>query len=891
MRWNSPVHGVKKELLQKDYSEGGLKLINLSSFITTLKYTWVIKHFQSDYTPRTPAITINLNRLIDKSLEHNVKESKVWHEFHLNDQGKKRSFVLQFQKGPEFDEFYQKLQNVIITLNACREGKATTNKKYILVGFKQKESKEFIQTVYKEGHCLKEIGSAESRNSAFSSSSSSSKNSPSNFYTSPPFLPKPYTPNSQFTRVTGLEEVLERNKITCSATLDKKTPEEKYYKEIYGSLSEPPSGQSLLKSIDESAWTVVARSDIGGRETIKGHKQTCKDLSDQEENLGFLQSLRITEIDINTKNSKNIDKDNSSRNLGLSEGFNYTAIDFECTAETKSNIFEENNLLCVCAENLRMKSRQEQNQLKQYTQLLQAAINDGDQENARQYADFLAASHIKVSVLLDESSLNEETNDQDIKIKVFVEDKDCSGGSLLLTVKLNDTIGDLKAKMFFKHKFPVEVQKWIVGKRIPKDEETLQRLRVTNGQTVFLYLVSAKSVGLDKKHRMTVSGYVDTVMTEPGLPQNQMKDLTCSNAEMIGKPSTFPTPRECVKAPAKKPQPARGETTASALDKSIGWHCQACTFLNLPTRPGCEMCSQPRPRDYKIPDNYVMSKEELERLQREQEDERKAQQLELNRTRKEEEESQHNFQQLLRTDHQNLVANTDNFECPICFDRITSGGGVILRECLHSFCRECLKGAIIHNEEAYLKCPYHDDSYSCNASLQDREIKALVPVDVYERYLQKSLSTAESQEINSFHCKTPDCRGWCIYEDHVNFFNCPICKKENCMTCKAIHEGVNCKKYQDDLQSPANNNAAAKRTKEMLYDMVNKGDAMHCPQCKVILQKKDGCDWIKCSICKTEICWVTKGPRWGPNGLGDISGGCRCRINAEPCHPDCNNCH
>lgn len=53
--------------------------------------------------------------------------------------------------------------------------------------------------------------------------------------------------------------------------------------------------------------------------------------------------------------------------------------------------------------------------------------------------------------------------------------------------------------------------------------------------------------------------------------------------------------------------------------------------------------------------------------------------------------------------------------------------------------------------------------------------------------------------------------------------------------------------------------------KYSFQDMVNKGDAMHCPQCKVILQKKDGCDWIKCSICKTEICWVTKGPRWGPD--------------------------
>ena len=49
-----------------------------------------------------------------------------------------------------------------------------------------------------------------------------------------------------------------------------------------------------------------------------------------------------------------------------------------------------------------------------------------------------------------------------------------------------------------------------------------------------------------------------------------------------------------------------------------------------------------------------------------------------------------------------------------------------------------------------------------------------------------------------------------------------------------------------------------------LQEMLNKGDAMNCPQCKVILQKKSGCDWMRCSMCKTEICWATKGPRWGP---------------------------
>ena len=47
--------------------------------------------------------------------------------------------------------------------------------------------------------------------------------------------------------------------------------------------------------------------------------------------------------------------------------------------------------------------------------------------------------------------------------------------------------------------------------------------------------------------------------------------------------------------------------------------------------------------------------------------------------------------------------------------------------------------------------------------------------------------------------------------------------------------------------------------------LVRNGEAMNCPSCKIIVQKKSGCDWIRCSMCKTEICWATKGPRWGPN--------------------------
>jgi len=102
---------------------------------------------------------------------------------------------------------------------------------------------------------------------------------------------------------------------------------------------------------------------------------------------------------------------------------------------------------------------------------------------------------------------------------------------------------------------------------------------------------------------------------------------------------------------------------------------------------------------------------------------------------------------------------------------------------------------------------------------------------------------------------------------------------------------MNCKEYQDDLKRRAQNDEAARQTQQFLEGMVRGGEAMHCPQCEIILLKKDGCDWMKCSMCRTEICWATRGPRWGPAGTGDISGGCRCRVGGKRCHPRCKNCH
>lgn len=184
-------------------------------------------------------------------------------------------------------------------------------------------------------------------------------------------------------------------------------------------------------------------------------------------------------------------------------------------------------------------------------------------------------------------------------------------------------------------------------------------------------------------------------------------------------------------------------------------------------------------------------------------------------------------------DSMDLTKNTEPFECTVCLVEYQSYDGVMLRNCLHTFCPDCVRNTIRYSDDAEVKCPYIDEKYSCDCLLQDREIKALLSKHEYDEHLAKSLRIAEHQIRNSFHCKTPDCKGWCIYEDDVNIFKCPICRLENCLTCRVIHDGLNCKQYQMMMKANIDANPENATTHAMLQEMIENGEAMNCPACKV----------------------------------------------------------
>lgn len=136
-------------------------------------------------------------------------------------------------------------------------------------------------------------------------------------------------------------------------------------------------------------------------------------------------------------------------------------------------------------------------------------------------------------------------------------------------------------------------------------------------------------------------------------------------------------------------------------------------------------------------------------------------------------------------DDLSYIQNKDAFDCPICFVPCDALEGIRLRECLHEFCLECFISTVTHSDDDAVKCPFTDENLShCESFFQEREIRAVVSTEVYEKFLERKLKVAEHRITNTFHCKTIDCPGFGILETGDTEMICSICREKNCLQCK-----------------------------------------------------------------------------------------------------------
>ncbi|EYU24559.1 hypothetical protein ABFS82_04G114200 [Erythranthe guttata] len=205
--------------------------------------------------------------------------------------------------------------------------------------------------------------------------------------------------------------------------------------------------------------------------------------------------------------------------------------------------------------------------------------------------------------------------------------------------------------------------------------------------------------------------------------------------------------------------------------------------------------------------------------------------------------------------------------CEICTEDRRKSDMHKTEGCNHSFCYDCISKHIQYKLQQNIvpvTCPYPDcpniiqpNNNNNNNNNGSSLIRSKIPQEVLDRWEKatiESIILASSDEI--IHCPYEKCSEILVIENGVNVITeteCPRCHKLFCAKCRVSwHYGFSCRDFQR-----LNRNDRDKRKLRLL---AKENKWKKCPNCRVFVDKTEGCVHITCR-CKFEFCYVC-GKRW-----------------------------
>lgn len=181
-----------------------------------------------------------------------------------------------------------------------------------------------------------------------------------------------------------------------------------------------------------------------------------------------------------------------------------------------------------------------------------------------------------------------------------------------------------------------------------------------------------------------------------------------------------------------------------------------------------------------------------------------------------------------------------NINCPVC---LTDVADPYPLACGHWYCTECLESQCTHAKDFPIQCLGNQGKCSQKISLHD--LKAVLPPPAYETLIETSLS-AYVKHNSLRHCPTPDCEE--IYRPSPATFDCPQCLHAICASCHdPVHDDKTCAEHQRFVA----------KDMRQLEQWKRAHGVKQCPKCGVSIEK-DGCNKVRCWMCKTPFCWVCR---------------------------------
>ncbi|KAI3802791.1 hypothetical protein L1987_30934 [Smallanthus sonchifolius] len=189
--------------------------------------------------------------------------------------------------------------------------------------------------------------------------------------------------------------------------------------------------------------------------------------------------------------------------------------------------------------------------------------------------------------------------------------------------------------------------------------------------------------------------------------------------------------------------------------------------------------------------------------------------------------------------------------CNICMDTKTASEMFQnANVCGHPFCIDCIRqhvAAKIKENLTTVTCP----DPRCKAVIGPEVCRSIIPKEVFERW-ENILCESLIMEAHKFYCPFKDCSAMLVDDGGVAVTSseCPNCHRLFCAQCKvAWHCEMSCIEFQSlkiGERSP---------DEILLINLAKNKKWMKCSNCKLFVEKVEGCHHISCR-CGHHFCYV-----------------------------------
>ncbi|KAE9398064.1 hypothetical protein BT96DRAFT_995247 [Gymnopus androsaceus JB14] len=165
--------------------------------------------------------------------------------------------------------------------------------------------------------------------------------------------------------------------------------------------------------------------------------------------------------------------------------------------------------------------------------------------------------------------------------------------------------------------------------------------------------------------------------------------------------------------------------------------------------------------------------------------------------------------------------------------------------CPHAYCRTCLVNylqAAIDSKFFPLTCLGNDDN--CSSLIPISLARQVLSIGEFDSLVEAAFQAHIHERPKEFHyCPSPDCMQVYRPAPRGNVLQCPSCLLRICPQCHVEqHDGFECPDHDGGNR--------------LFNEWANAHDVKNCPECRIPIERAEGCNDVTCTRCRTHICWV-----------------------------------